>query len=251
MKPDIQLKAMAVDDEHHCLETLKWELSRACPEVELIQTLSDADEAKKILPNVDIDLLFMDIHLQSTSGLNVIKELQPVDFDVIFVTAYDEYAIEAFETDALHYLLKPINKDRLRAAIDKVVHHRQEREKKTAEHLLKLLSSSNKGMDKIPFNVHSGIEFILPDDITYISGENNYSILHFGNGKKLVVSKTLSKVEEKLSDYAFLRIHKSYLINLKHIIRYVKSDGGYIEVTGGSKLAVSRSKKASLNDLFR
>ncbi len=245
------LKAIAVDDEKHCLETLTWELSRNCPEVEIIATANDAETAREIIAKSDIDILFMDIHLQSTSGLTLVKELQPLDCQVIFVTAYDQYAIEAFEVEALHYLLKPINRNQLRSAIDRIIDQRKNNQKVSIERILTALSETQQNHQRIPFSVQSGIEFVLPDEIIYVKGENNYSVLHFTTGKKLMVSKTLSSVESILSKYTFLRIHKSYLLNLRHIVRYVKVDGGYIVVQGGAQLSVSRTKRSTINELFQ
>ena len=246
-----KLKAIAVDDEQHCLDTLIWELSRNCPEVQIIHQINNEDQAKKAIMDSDIDILFMDIHLQSTSGVELVKSLQPLDCQVIFVTAYDQYAIEAFEVDAVHYLLKPINSKKLRSAIDRVIQKKQASDKVTIERIVKALSETNLHQQRIPFSVQSGIEFIKPDDITYVSGDNNYSVLHFISGKKLMVSKTLGMVENMLIDHTFLRVHKSYLLNLKHIIKYVRSDGGYIEVQGGDQLSVSRTKRATISELFK
>ncbi|NNF32507.1 MAG: response regulator, partial [Saprospiraceae bacterium] len=102
---DYKLKAIAVDDEQHCLDTLVWELSRSCPEVEVICQITEEDVARERIPQEDIDILFMDIHLQASNGVNLVKELQPLDCAVIFITTYDQYAIEAFEVAAVHYLL--------------------------------------------------------------------------------------------------------------------------------------------------
>lgn len=249
--PADRLKAIAVDDEQHCIETLTWELSRNCPEVEIIATANDAETAKEIIAKSDFDILFMDIHLQSTSGLTLVKELQPLDCHVIFVTAYDQYAIEAFEVEALHYLLKPITSEQLRSAMDRIVNQRKANQKISVERIMTALAKTQQEHQRIPFSVQSGIEFILPNEITHVKGENNYSVLHFVSGKKLMVSKTLKWVEDSLSNYSFLRIHKSHLINLQHIVRYVKTDGGYIEMLGGEQLSVSRAKRATVNELFQ
>lgn len=246
-----RLKAIAIDDEQHAIEILKWELSRNCPEVEVIASACDEAEAKDIISKTDFDILFMDIHLQSTSGLTIVKELQPLDCHVIFVTAYDQYAIKAFELEALHYLLKPINSDQLRAAIDRILDLRKKEQKISMDRIMTALSKTQQEHQRIPFNVQHGIEFILPAEIIYIKGENNYSVFHFISGEKLMVSKTLKWVEDTLSNYSFLRIHKSYIINLQHIVRYIKQDGGYIEMKGGAQLSVSRARRSSINELFQ
>jgi len=246
----IKLKAIAVDDEKHSLETLVWELSRNCPEVEVVSQLSKEEDVRKIVPVADIDLLFMDIHLQKESGIELVKDISPLDCDVIFVTAYDQYAIQAFEVAATHYLLKPINGPKLRTAIDRVLEKRSEVDKGNIDRILEVLSKTNMVEQRVPFNVQSGIEFIVPENIVYVSGENNYSVLHFKDGSKLMVSKTLSAVENMLANYTFLRIHKSFLLNLRHIVRYVKADGGHIEVIGGDQLSVSRTKRSTISKLF-
>lgn len=246
----MNLKAIAVDDEQHCLDTLIWELQRNCPEVEMVHTINEEDRARELIPVTDFDILFMDIHLQSTSGIELVKSLQPLDCHVVFVTAYDQYAIEAFEIAATHYLLKPINADKLRTAVDRIIEYKRSNDKVTLENIIAALSNTNQNQRRIAFSIQSGIEFVLPEDIVYVAGENNYSVLYFLSGKKLMVSKTLSVVEGMLSDFTFMRIHKSYLVNLKHIVRYVKADGGYLEVKGGDQLGVSRTKRATIHQLF-
>jgi len=246
-----KLKAIAVDDEQHCLDTLIWELSRSCPEVEVIEQITDESTARSVIPGADFDILFMDIHLQATSGVHLVKDLQPLDCQVIFVTAYDQYAIEAFDVAAVHYLLKPINSSKLRSAIDRIIDGRMDTDQHMVDRIVSALADTNIHNQKIPFSVQSGIEFVVPNEIVYVSGENNYSVLHFSDGKKLIVSKTLSTVEKTLENYTFLRIHKSYLLNLQHIVRYVKADGGYIEVVGGDQLSVSRTKRAVIKELFQ
>jgi two-component system LytT family response regulator len=246
------LKAIAVDDELHCLETLLWELKRNCPEVEVIGQYQDAEQAYEVLKKADIDILFLDINLQSTSGIELLNRLMPVDYHVVFVTAYDEYAIQAFDLAATHYLLKPVNGKKLKSAIDRIKDaYASVIDQDAIEKLMESIRFEMGSVRKVPFSVQSGIEFISPDDIIYIEGENNYSILHLSGNKKLVVSKTLGHTEEVLNGYSFIRIHKSYLINLKYIKRYVKTDGGYVELENGVKLSVSRMRKLALNDLFK
>ena len=114
------LKAIAVDDEQHCIDTLLWELKRHCPEVEICRTFSDPEQAYEELKEAEIDVLFLDIHLQSTSGIELLERLMPVDYHVIFITAYDEYALKAFDLAATHYLLKPVNGKKLKAAIKRI-----------------------------------------------------------------------------------------------------------------------------------
>lgn len=247
----LKLKAIAVDDEQHCLNTLVWELNRHCPEVELIAQYKDPEEAFVALKKADISILFLDIHLQSTSGIELLERLLPVDYHVIFVTAYDEYALKAFDMDATHYLLKPINGKKLRSALDRIINSPSIQNKEKIESLIVSLKKELNRFHKVPFPVQSGIEFIDPDSIIYVEGDNNYSILHFIDKSKLVVSKTLSHTEKVLEDFSFLRIHKSSLINLKFIKKYSKSDGGYVEMENGKQLPVGKTKRLVLKELFK
>ena len=246
------LKAIAVDDEQHCIDTLLWELGRNCPNIEIVSTYKNADEAYEALKGADIDVLFLDIHLKSTSGIELLNRLLPVDYHVVFVTAYDEYAIQAFDLEATHYLLKPINGKKLKKAIERIEKLRDGTlDQQTMDRLLSSIRSEIGGITRIPFSVQSGVEFIDPSDIMYVEGDNNYSILYLNGSKKLIVSKTLSHTEDVLKDHSFLRIHKSYLINLKYLKRYVKNDGGYVELDDGLNLPVSRLKRTLLNELFK
>lgn len=240
-----------MDDEQHCIDTLLWELDRHCPEVEVKHTFNDPEKAFNALKDADIDILFLDIHLQSTSGIELLERLMPVDYHVIFVTAYDEYALKAFDLAATHYLLKPVNGKRLKTAINRIDVSQPLMSKDMMDNLLDSLRKEIRGSKKVAFSVQSGVEFLDPEDIIYVEGDNNYSILHLDNNKKLVVSKTLSYTEELLTGHSFIRIHKSYLINLSHLSRYHKNDGGYVEMGNGAKLSVSRTRRMVLNELFK
>ena len=122
--PKSRIKAIAIDDEQHCLDTLVWELGRFCPEVEVIHCIKEEKEAKKIIPNAEVDLLFMDIHLQTCSGIELIRNMQPLDCHIIFITAYDQYAIEAFKVAAVDYLLKPVSGEKLKMALERYINRK-------------------------------------------------------------------------------------------------------------------------------
>lgn len=247
-----KIKAIAVDDEKHCLTTLKFELKRFCPNVELIDTIQDADMAMERLPKTEFDLLFLDINLQTISGIELLEQMMPVDFEVIFVTAYDEYAIKAFDLSAMHYLLKPVNGKKLKSAVDKVIEKRKSsgNVEEYKEMLMSLKDEINQS-NKLAVPVHDGIEFVTPNEVVYVKGDGNYSIFHFKDGKKMAVSKTLKSIEDKLTNHSFMRIHKSHLININELVKYVKNEGGYVVLSNGVKLGVSRNKKQMLNDLFQ
>jgi len=247
-----QITAACLDDEQHCIDTLKWELERHCPEVKLVFSVTDPEDFHKNYKEHQIDVLFLDIHLKSTNGIEFLKSINPVDFKVIFVTAFDNYAVQAFELHAQNYLLKPISGIKLKTAIQKLKEDlSQGIDHKILNKITSDLKQEIRKVKKVPFPVHSGIEFIDPMQIMYVQGDSNYSKVFLNGEKKLLVSKTLSHIENLLKDFSFLRIHKSYLINLGYIKRYSKIDGGYVELIDGTKLAVSRTKKVVLNELFK
>jgi len=155
MSSTLKLKAIAVDDEQHCLNTLEWELNRHCPEVELIAQYKDPEEAYRALQEADISILFLDIHLQSTSGIELLQRLLPVDYHVIFVTAYDEYALQAFDMAATHYLLKPVNGKKLRAALDRILNSPPIQSQEKIESLILSLKKDLNRFNKVPFAVQS------------------------------------------------------------------------------------------------
>lgn len=246
-----KLQAIAIDDEQHCLDTLVFELERFCPEVELVDQIVDARVALETLKSTDVDLVFLDIHLQSTSGITLLEQLLPVDFDVIFVTAYDEYAIKAFDLSAAHYLLKPVNGKKLKSAVDKVIEKRRKEEQAGGlEQFMQTLKSNLKSNKRLAFPVQDGLEFIDPNHIEYIEGDSNYSTLHMYNRRPILVSKTLKYLEENILSSDFIRIHKSFLINVTKLSKYIKRDGGYVVMESGKKLSVSRHRKQILNDMF-
>lgn len=244
------LRAIAVDDENHCLTTLEFELGRSCPDVQLIKKIQDSEEAYEVLRTEEFDLLFLDIHLQATSGIELLERLMPVDFDVIFVTAYDEYAIKAFDLSAMHYLLKPVNRNKLRSAVDKVIEKRKKIDKFQYEQMLKALRDDLSQSKKVGIPVQDGIEFIDPSELLYIKADSNYSTFYFKDGRKLIVSKTLKTIEESYLSSGFVRIHKSHLVNVSELSKYIKNDGGYVVLSNGERLSVSRNKRQILNDLF-
>ena len=249
---EFKIKAIAIDDEQHCLDTLIYELERHCPQVQIINQITDPVLAKTTLENAEVDLVFLDVNLQSTTGIKLLEELMPVDFEVIFVTAYDEYALKAFDLSAAHYLMKPVNGIKLKKAIEKVERLiSKEQPKEDLELILKNIQEELNKSEKIALNVQDGIEFIDPTEIIYIEGDSNYSSIFLQDGKKIVVSKTLKYLEESILSSSFFRIHKSYIINLNKMKKFVKTDGGYVIMENDDTVPVSRQKKNILNQIFK
>ncbi|MBB1284427.1 response regulator transcription factor [Flavisolibacter sp. BT320] len=245
------IKAILIDDEKNALEMLEWQLQNYCPQVQVGALCGSADEGITAIRQHVPQLVFLDIEMPHKNGFEVIYTFPEPTFDVIFTTAYDQFAIKAFKFAALDYLLKPIDADELVAAV-------QRYEKKQRHHQLKdqldiLLQQYKQPQlapGRIPFATQEGLVFIRPETIVRCEASSNYTTLHFSDKTKMVVSKTLKDVEDLLNPYGFFRVHHSHLINLQQVSRYVKADGGFIEMADGSQVPVSRQRKDFVLDVL-
>lgn len=238
------IKAVLIDDEKNAREVLEWQLRNYCPAIHIAAICATADEGIAAIKMHEPQLLFLDIEMPHKNGFEVLQAFPQPSFDVIFTTAYNQFALKAFKFAALDYLLKPIDAEDLVAAV-------QRYEKKTAHHHLQqqldILVQQFKQPKALPrklsFATSDAIYFINPATIIYCESNSNYTTLYFTDKSKLVVTKTLKEVEELLAGYNFCRVHHSYIINLAEVKRYVKQDGGSIEMTDGAQLPISRQRK--------
>lgn len=241
------LSAILVDDETHCLETLQWQLTQYCPQVQVIASFTSSREALSRIPELKPDLLFMDIEMPYLNAFDLLNLLPKTQFHLIFTTAYNEYALKAFHFSALDYLLKPINKDELVNAVRKAwerstthpVYHQM-------EILIQQLNNKPNTVQKISLPTQEGLDFVLVKDIIRCQSDSNYSNIFLLSGKKLMVSRTLKLLEETLESHSFLRVHYSHLVNLQHIEKYIRGDGGTLIMVDGAEVAVARSRKEIL-----
>jgi two-component system LytT family response regulator len=235
------IKAILIDDEKNALEMLEWQLQQYCPQITIVAQCRSAAEGIEAIREHRPELIFLDIEMPKQNGFELLESFPEPDFNVIFTTAYDKFAIKAFKYAALDFLLKPIDADDLTATIERYQKKRSSVERSKIELLLQQLQP--KRMQKIPLPTQDGILFVQPDDIVHFESSSNYCRIHFLNKQKLLIAKTLKEVEELLKEHSFYRVHNSHLINLSHISRYVKADGGYIEMVDGSNITISRQKK--------
>ncbi len=234
-----------IDDEQHCIERLTNLLTNQHnDEITLLGSFSTVEEGIKAIQELKPQLIFLDVQIHDKTGFDLLKAVDRTLFDVIFTTAYEKFAVQAFRFSALDYLLKPIDKDELAVAIQKF------KEKTTKSdtaakldalfHNIKNIQGSSK---KICVPVTSGMVFLETEEIIRCESEINYTTLHLKDKKKLVVAKTLKEFEELLSDYQFFRVHNSHLINLQYIKAYNKGKGGYVTLTDNSTVEVSTRRK--------
>jgi two-component system LytT family response regulator len=246
------LKAILIDDEINALDALALELNAYCPEISVVAKCQSGNEGLAAIGAWHPDVVFLDIDMPWMSGFEMLEQLPEIDFDVIFVTAYDQYAVNAFAYSAVDYLMKPVSRDTLIRAVDKVMSHQQHQlPDPQFDILLKNLNSGRMQMPIIALPTTEGLEFVLVADILYAESESNYCHVHLADGKRIFLAKTLKYIEEILAGHPFLRIHQSYLVNLTHVRKYVKGRGGYVVMNNGDHLAVSRSSRDKLMKLVR
>ena len=243
-----KLKAIIVDDESHCRVTLQKLIDWHCPSVEIINGCGSADEAKKSIISHKPDLVFLDIAMPIKNGFDLLNELDNIDFDVIFTTAFDEFAIEAFKVHAAAYLLKPIDKNELIDAIHNLSKKRQESNLSEAQitAIFKVLSEQNSDFQRIAIPTSEGIEFVDPKHIIRCVAEGNYTRIQVKDNKDIFISKTLKQVEKLINNPSFIRPHNSHLVNMLFVKKYVKGVGGQLIMDDDTAIPVSRYRKESL-----
>lgn len=242
------MKAIIVDDEAHCIGTLQILLQDYIPIVEIIGTCRNGHEGIAMIAAHKPDLLFLDIAMPKMNGFEMLERIQDPTFEIIFTTAYDQYALQAFKVSAIDYLLKPIDKEELILAVEKVrkkigQQRSDDDYKKRWSLFLENIQKDHQRFPNIAFPTAVGIEMIPARDIMYAEANGNYSQLHLTSGEKFLVSKTLKEVDDTLQPYGFLRVHHSYLVNALMIRRYVRGEGGYVVLQNGQHFNVSRRRK--------
>jgi two-component system LytT family response regulator len=235
----MKLRTAIIDDEVHCIDTLAYDLKEDHKDtVEVIFTAQNGVEAIRLIKKLKPHLIFLDIEMSGLGGFDILEVLDDKTIKIVFTTAHSKYAVKAVGSQAYAYLLKPILPEELKAVIDKV---HEELEAPSNATLIKKLSIPNSnGIDLIPY-----------EDIIYCQSDNNYTIVYLCSGEKIVASKTLKYFGELLPEGQFVRIHKSFIINLVHLKKYLKSDGGVVVMLKDIKLPVSRIQKENLLKLIQ
>lgn len=240
----MNLKAIIVDDERHSRETLKNLIEEFCEDVAVLTAVSSVQEALAAIKQLQPDVLFLDIELQTGTGFDILDQLDEINFEVIFTTAFEQYAIKAVKFSSLDYLLKPIDLEELQKAVEKARKIRDQTVyNQQLEVLLFNLKQKQPSLNKICLSTAEGFEFVSVDEILYCKAEGSYTTFKLKNNSNFLVSKHLKEYESLLLDQHFMRVHNSFLINLKEVKKYIKSDGGYILMNNDEPVSVSRNKK--------
>ena len=244
----MNLKTIIVEDEQTSRDILKNYLAKYCPTVEVLGEAKNINEALVLIRNNELDLIFLDVEMPYGSGFDLLDKLGKTDFEVVFVTAYNQYAIEALNKHASYYLLKPISIDDLIKAVDYVTELKQKEDELQNS---VLTPKKNPTDQKITIPTQDGFEVLEMKNIIYCKADDNYTEIYLEDGHKKLVSKTLKYFDDILKNNGFARIHKSYLVNVSYITSYKKGKGGTVSLSNGKELSVSASKKAEFLSYFK
>ena len=239
------ITATIVDDEPFCCESLATLIERYCPDVRVLDICYSAAKALQSIQEQKPQILFLDIQMPHMNGFELIEKLPAVDFKLIFTTSYDQYALKAIHVSALDYLLKPIDREELQRAVQKALSIGDPLPQQI-EILLNKLHHPTISVNKIAIPTMEGLQMIFVEAIISCRADSNYTILLLKNKQKVTASRTLKDIEEMLSDYSFARVHHSFLVNLNEVDKYIKGEGGYLVMSDGTTIDVSRSRKEIL-----
>ncbi len=236
------IKAILIDDEAKARQGLRLVLEKYCPEVEVLALCESPEIGLEKIAALQPDLVFLDVQMPKMSGFDVLEKVRDINFEVIFVTAYDRYAIKAIKFSALDYLLKPVDVDELVAAVNKISSKQHDKSLQYTS-LFNNVKSDSEKLKRLA--IPSDNEIIMQPiaDIIYCEAASSYTTLYLTNKKKITVAKTLKEFENILPESDFCRIHHGTLVNLAHVVKYVKGEGGYVIISNDRHLNVSRRKK--------
>ena len=238
------INAIIIDDEVHCIDTLSILLQDYCPEVVVKDRCANAKNGLASIEKYSPDLVFLDIQMPVVNGFQMLEKLGKIPFAVIFTTGYDQYAIKAIRFSALDYLLKPIDPKELVEAVQKVISQKHLPAFDQINLLIDKLQKSEQGISRIAIPTSEGFELILADQVIRCEADNNYTHVYLKDKRRITACRTLKELEEQMEDFPFfLRVHHSYVANLNEINRYIRGEGGYLVMSDGSTVNVSRSRK--------
>lgn len=242
------LKAIIVEDELNSQELLKDIIDESCEGVQVVAMAQGVAEALEKIKAHKPDILLLDIELADGDGFQVLEQAEEIDFDVIFTTAYDQYAIKAFKFAATDYILKPVDFEELQEAIKRIVDKRSNPEQAPSNEQIQALINNIRNIQqpfkRIVLPTSNGFTVVDPKDIIRCESDRNYTFIFLNDGRKILVSRTIKEYEEMLKDYNFFRIHQSHLINLAYLKNYTRGRGGYVELTNGATMDVSARRKS-------
>ncbi len=245
------IQTLIIDDEDDAREALKIAIGKYCPDVSILDVCETPERGLAAIQQLKPELVFLDVQMPHMSGFDLLQQVSPVTFEVIFVTAHDQYAIKAIRFSALDYLLKPVDVDDLMHAVGKV-RERLSRKNSADQYqsVLNNIQYRSGKIERLAVPTLEGIDFFNTDDIIYCQADGNYTTLFLKNKPHKLISRNLKDFESLLMESGFCRVHHSSLINMKHIQKYVKGEGGYVILTDNHHVDISRRKKEEFLSLL-
>lgn len=244
-------RAIMIDDELHCLQTLGILLKEFCPDIQIVEQCQSASKGLEAIARHNPQLVFLDIEMPVKNGFEMLEQVTDISFAIIFITSYDQYAIKAIRFSALDYLLKPIDPRELIAAVNKVREQRHLPYAEQFQMLLRQINEKNNSFNKIAVPTFEGFELIPADQVIYFEANDNYTFVFLKDKRKIVACRSLKEIEEQMEVFKFfVRVHHSYMANLNEVTKYVRGEGGYLVMSDGCSINVSRSRKEALLKFF-
>jgi two-component system LytT family response regulator len=245
------IQCILIDDERNALEMMEWLLKTYCPEVEIVAMCNSAQQGIEAIREHKPDVIFLDIEMPRMNGFDMLEQFDKLTFDVVFCTAYDQFAIKAFKYSALNYLLKPVDPDDLKATVARIEERKSMPTREQLQLLMQHIHQPAKSTpQRIALTTNDGMIFVPTADIIYCEAESNYTTVVLQGGRKVIVSKVLKDIDEALSGPDFCRVHSSFLINVNRIKKYVRGDGGYLIMDDDANISISRNRRQEFMELF-
>lgn len=243
------ITAIIVDDEKSARELLDWQLKNFCPQVKVLALCASADEGIEKVSELHPDLLFLDIEMPIKNGFELLSAFDEPRFDVIFTTAYNQFAIKAFKYSAFDYLVKPIEEDELQKTVERYLGKTRGSIKDQVRQLMSQYQQQS-AVGRIALPIGDGLMMVKPEQIVRCQSVSNYTTIILNNGQKLTAAKTLKEVEEILASHGFYRIHQSHLVNLTHVQTFMRTDGGYVMMSDGEHITIARNRREGFIQQF-
>lgn len=235
------IRGIIIDDEPDSRSAISNILRLYCNNIEIAGEAGSVSEGLSLIAGEKPDVVFLDIQMNDGTGFDLLEMVKEIAFQIIFVTAYDQYALRAIKFSALDYILKPVDPQQLISAVEKIRLRPAEFDEVTQK--LNILLRNKNGFERITLPTLDGYNFVDIKDIIRCEAESNYTRFHFNTGKKVLVTRTLKEFEEYLAPLNFYRVHQSHLVNLKYVDQYIKGDGGTVIMIDGAQVEVSRRRK--------
>lgn len=245
------IRCILIDDEKNALEMMEWLLKTYCPGVEILDMCTSAEQGIDSIRQWKPDVVFLDIEMPRMNGFDMLEQFEKLTFDVVFCTAYDQFAIKAFKYSALNYLLKPVDPEDLIQTVSRMEARKSVPTREQFELLMQHIHQPVRSTPaRIALTTNDGMIFVPTADIMYCEAESNYTQVVLAGGKKVLVSKVLKDIDEALSGPDFCRVHSSFLINVNRIKKYVRGDGGYLIMDDDRNISISRNRRQEFMEMF-